>query len=584
MTIEPKRIRLSRDFLIAAGIFAFALLIRLIYFFQASDNPASYTPTVDSVTYHEAACGLLKEGVMDGRFFWQSFFYPFFLSRLYYFTGPSVVAAKLFNFLLGSVTAVLIYALGKKLFGRQTAILAAVIFALYGPCISFEAELLATAWACFFAVSLVMLLIKSAEPSAKKWFCLAAGIFAGLSIITRATFVPFVAASAIWLAWKLWRNSLTHKSAVLKTLSFVGPAMVIPLMVGLLCYIKIGCFFMLPPSGSVNLYIGNNPNSEQTVMIRPGEQWNDLMAMPQMNGIDDKKGDARFYMQKFLDYMKNNPGSYLKGLLNKTSQFCCSRELPRNTDVYINRKYSSLMSVLIFKIGNFGFPFGLLLPLAAIGIALNFRRIPIVILLFLILYPLSLILVFICDRYRLPIIPILCIPAAVTILQIYHVLKIRRFVKAAVIILAVLILAIAVSLAGPFVQEKYDYQAEMDYFVAFGYYSKEDYAKAYEYVSKAIARRQDYADAYALLGMIYSDTGRPDLAVESLSKSLEIYPIPYIRRYLLARNLLKLNRTDEAGRQLTQALAASEQKMDFKRSSIIRNLMALIPEPNAPAE
>jgi len=581
MTTESKQTRLSRDLLIAAVIFAFALLVRLIYFYQASNNPAFLTPIIDSAAYHQAARKLLTEGVMSEQFFWQSFFYPFFLSRFYYLTGPSVVAAKLFNFLLGSVTAVLIYVLGKKLFGRQTGVIAAIIFALYGPCISLEAELLAAGWACFFSALLVILLIETAKPDAKILLWLATGICAGLSIITQSPFVPFVAASGIWLIWKLWRNSSSFASTALKMLSFIGPAAAIPLMVGLLSYIEIGCFYPLPRSGPVNLYIGNNPNSEQTLMIRPGEQWRDLMAMPRINGIKDKREQGRFFMQKFLNYAKNNPAAYLKGLLIKTSQFCCSREVPRNIDVYINRKYSSLMSVLIFKIGNFGFPFGLLLPLAVIGIVLNFRRIPVVIFLFLLLYPLSVVLVFVCSRYRLPIIPILCIPAAMTIRQICHVLKVRHFIEAAFLILVVSTLAIAAGIPAPLPREKYDYEAEMYYTVAFEYYNKDDYIKAHEYVSKAIALRQGYADAYALLGMIYSSTHRPDLAVEYLSKSLEIYPVPHIRRYLLAYNLLKLNRPDEAKKQLIQALAASEQKLDFESSSAIRKLLDKIPEPNA---
>jgi 4-amino-4-deoxy-L-arabinose transferase-like glycosyltransferase len=584
MTTKSKQIRLSSNFLIAAVIFTLALLVRLIYFYQAGDNPTFLTPIIDSAAYHHAAHKLATEGIFGRQFFWQSFFYPFFLSRLYSLTASSIVAAKLFNLVLGSVTAVLIYVLAKKLFSRQTAVIAALIFAFYGPCISFEAELLTTAWACFFSVLLVLLLIKTAEPGAKNRLCLIAGICAGLSIITRAPFVPFVVASGIWLVWKLWRNSPTRRSAALKTLSFIGPAAAIPMMVGLLSYIETGCFYPLPRSGSVNLYVGNNPNSEQTLMVRPGEPWRDLIATPRTHGIKDKREQAHFFMQKFLNYVKNNPAGYLKGLLNKASQFCCSREVPRNIDVYINRKYSSLMSVLTFKIGSFGFPFGLLLPLAVTGIALNFRRIPIVLLLFLLLYPLSLVLVFVCARYRAPTIPILCIPAALTIQQISRALKVRRFAKAALLILVVSTLAIAAGIDGPFAPEKYDYEAEMYYCVAFEHYNKADYIKAHEYVSKAIARRQDYADAYALLGMIYSRMGRPDLAVEYLSKSLEIYPVPHIRRYILARNLLKLNRPDEAREQLTQALTASEQKMDFDRSSAIKKLLNKIPEPNTPVE
>src|SRR4030043_383484 len=128
MTAGSQPIRLSRDFLIASVIFAFALSVRLIYFFQAADNPAFATPIIDSATYHAVAHKLATEGEMGGQFFWQSFFYQFFLSRLYSVTGSSITAAKLFNFLLGSVTASLVYVIGKKFFGRQVGTIAALMF------------------------------------------------------------------------------------------------------------------------------------------------------------------------------------------------------------------------------------------------------------------------------------------------------------------------------------------------------------------------------------------------------------------------------------------------------------------------
>jgi tetratricopeptide (TPR) repeat protein len=315
-------------------------------------------------------------------------------------------------------------------------------------------------------------------------------------------------------------------------------------------------------------------------MIRPGEQWRNLIKMPIINGDEEPAEQSRFFMKLFLDYVKNHPANFLKGLLDKASQFCTSREVPRNIDIYIYRKFSPLLSILFFKIGRFGFPFGLLLPLAIIGIALNFRRMPPVILLLLLLYPLSLILVFVCSRYRLPTIPILCIPAAVAVRQIAQTLKDRRFAKACLLVLAVTALAAAFSLDGPFVQEKYDYQSEIYYCTAFELYEKADYAKAYEYVSKAIAGRKNYADAYALLGYIYAKTDKPDLAVENLSKSLEINPEPHIRRFKLAENLLKLNRPAEAREQLIKALADSDKKKDYNTSRNIQKLLSQIPDPN----
>jgi tetratricopeptide (TPR) repeat protein len=215
---------------------------------------------------------------------------------------------------------------------------------------------------------------------------------------------------------------------------------------------------------------------------------------------------------------------------------------------------------------------------------LNFRSIPPVLLLFLFLYPLSLVLVFVCSRYRTPVIPVLCIPAALAISQISRLFKSRLFLKAGLLMALVAMLAIGFSLDGPFVQEKYDYLPEMYYCVAFELREKGDFIKARDYASMAVAARPDYADALALLGRAYSSTGRPDLAVEYLSKSLQINPDHYIRRYFLAENLLKLNRPAEAKEHLNRALTEAEQKMDFFRLGAMQGLRKQIPEPNVPVE
>ena len=109
-------------------------------------------------TYDEIASRLIYDGVMNDRYFWQSFYYPFFLSRLYYFTGQSILAAKLFGVFLGSFTCALLYYLAKMLFSRTVGIIAALILAFYGPVIFFDAKLLATGWACFWSVLILLLL------------------------------------------------------------------------------------------------------------------------------------------------------------------------------------------------------------------------------------------------------------------------------------------------------------------------------------------------------------------------------------------------------------------------------------------
>ena len=577
---KPKSIRLSKDLVIALIIFAAALSVRLVYLYQISDTLTFLSPTIDSGTYDRAARRLIADGVMEEPFFWQSFFYPFFLSRLYYFTGSSIVVAKLFGVAVGSATSMLVYFLGKSLSSRTTGVIAALIVAFYGPLIFFEAELMATGWAAFWSVVLIGLLLKAAKPQTTRPIYLLTGLCSGLAVITRPSFVPFAVAAGTWLISKVWRGDSAHKTAAAKISLFVCGAVIIPALVGGLSYIETGSFRFLPESGPLNLYIGNNPDAEHTVTLRPGREWNQVTALPYIHGIEDKDRHPVFFMQQFLHYVKNDPGDYLKGLLYKTIQFTSSREIPRNFDVYLNRKFSSLLGVLTFKAGRFGFPFGLLLPFAILGLVLNAKRIPVPVFLFLILHPLSIIFVFVCARYRAPVIPVLAVAAAFAVEKAVQFFRQRRFRALCLLSSVVLVIAAASSLAGPFGPEKFNYEAEMYYLAAFAPYKNDDFEKADELLSKAIELKPDYADAYILRGTIYSKAGRTPLAVECLSKAIELAPDFYPGRYRLAENLIKLGQPELAAEQLRIALADSQRQNNYFMSAAIKSLLDEVSDPN----
>ncbi len=582
MALKLKPIRFSKDFIIILIILSIALSIRLIYLVQISSSPAFLIPAIDSSTYHKAAHGLITDGTMADTFFWQGFFYPFFLSRFYYFTGSSVVAAKIFGAVLGAVTCALVYFLSRQLFSRSTSIIAALIVSLYGPLVFFETELLATGWAAFWSVSLILLLLRSAKPQAKLPLYVLTGLCIGLAVITRAFFIVFVAAASLWLIWKIRLGARNRKEALTRIILFVCAAMTVPIIVGCMSYIERGYFAPLPQAGAINLYIGNNPDSEQTVALRPGRQWEKIFVLPQMHDIKDKAEYPAFFMQQFIDYVKSEPGDFLKGLLRKTTKFTSSREIPRNFDVYLNRRYSSLLSMLVFKVGKFGFPFGLLLPFAFVGLILNIRRIPSPVLLFLILYPLSVILVFVCARYRAPYIPILALPAALGIRKAAVFLRQRRFAALCLLISAVVVIAAASSLAGPFNTETFNYEAEMYYLIAYPSYKNGDIEQADKLLARAIELKSDYADAYILRGTMYWQADQPQRAVEYLSKAVELAPDFYIGRYRLAENLIMLDKHAPAAEQLRIALNDSKRQKNPYMSARIETLLSRITEPNAP--
>ena len=60
---------------------------------------------------------------------------------------------------------------------------------------------------------------------------------------------------------------------------------------------------------------------------------------------------------------------------------------------------------------RFRFPFGVLLPLVTLGLLYYYEQVPVVVKLFLILYPLSIILVFVTAGYKVSVVPIMSIMA-----------------------------------------------------------------------------------------------------------------------------------------------------------------------------
>jgi hypothetical protein len=47
-------------------------------------------------------------------------------------------------------------------------------------------------------------------------------------------------------------------------------------------------------NGGINFWIGNNPDSERTVAIRPGRSWDALDKELRLAGADDSEGEVQF--------------------------------------------------------------------------------------------------------------------------------------------------------------------------------------------------------------------------------------------------------------------------------------------------
>lgn len=530
---------------ISVGIVGLALTIRMIYLYEVSKSPTFLIPIIDSKAYDMIARELVEERNMSTHFFYQAFFYPFFLSIIYFLSNTSIVCAKVIQVSIGAIACVLTFFMGQKVFDRRTGILAGVIIALYGPLIAFEGELLATSLASFWTLVLLHLFLK-ADNKKGDFFYFVLGLCGGLSIITRATFIPFFVAASCWLVYALNRSSMVWWMIAGKYAFILAGFLFIIIPVSLQSLIITGSFSPLPASGALNFYMGNNPEISEIMAARPGGRWEELLSLPLRHGAKSMEDANKYYRQQVLNYALTEPVHFLFRLGRKTVHFFSSREIPSNFDLYLSRKYSKLFSILTWKIHGFGFPFGVLMPMAILGLVLSWRKIPMPIMLFLILYPSAIILVFVTARYRAPMVPVLAVLAAAGCLRMIEKIKEKQWRHTAAMAGIVVVIGLLSSIAGPFSAEKLNFEAEMYYSLGSEKAEKGNIEEGISDLKKAIQLDPEYTAAYHNLGGILFKAGRADEALTYFMKALEINSRLTSIHSNIGHTLLKLGRTDQA--------------------------------------
>ena len=516
---------LSKEFWIAFAVFLLALLVRGVYLSQSSDNPTFYLPIIDSMTYDGLARSLAKGEPMTAEFFWQQFFYPFFLSVVYFLSNSSLLWAKIIQAVLGAGTCLLTYMLGKKIFNRTAGIIAGCMTALYGPLIFFESELLAAGWAAFWSVALILLFLKTAEKKTLL-ICLALGVCGALSAITRPNFIPFLAGGVVWLIVVWIRADVDIKKLVQRMAVALAGFLIVTIPVTIKNYQLTDRVSFLPATGGLNFYLGNNPEITG-VGIRPGLDWNKLSYLSWDEGLRTLDEQQQFYYSKTFEYIRTQPLSFTKGIMQKTAEFFGSREIPGNVDAYMFRQWSSLLKILMWKAGPFGFPFGLLLQLAILGLVFYWRKIPVPLLLFILFYSASVILAHIEARYRMPIVGPMCVLAGAAIVKIVEIIRAKEWPKVGRASILIIVVAAVCSIPGPFYSEKpenINYEAELYYGLGSTLKRRGRLKEAIKNYNQAVRIKPDYAEAYYKLGGIFALQGKIDPAIKQYRKALEIEP------------------------------------------------------------
>jgi len=495
---EAKIKLFQEETLLVLALFLLAFVIRFVYLNQIKLNPYFDTPQIDALWHHNWAKEIAGGDWIGKEVFFRAPLYPYFLGILYALFGKSFYLPRLIQIIVGSLSCVLIFLLAKKLFNRTAGIIASVIACFYAPFIYFDAELLIPVLIIFLDLMLILLLL-SAEVRLKKRWWLLAGTMLGLSAVARPNiliFVPFV------LLWICMRFREKNKNRIIPSaLFFLLGSFLIISPVTIRNWVVEKDFVVISSQGGMNFFIGNNPISDgktatAAFVSLPLEDYRDNVWISSIRLAEESVGKklkpseiSNFWFKQGLNFIQTHPLKYLRLLSKKLYYFLNSYEIESNKNLYFFSRWSSLLRLFLWD-RLLRFPFGIICPLAILGIILNAKywRKYFLLYAFVFSYMLSVILFFVTSRFRLPVVPFLIILASYSVYWLVD--KIRNGqTRPFLISLSILIPLFLITNSN-----------------LFG------------------IKETDLSRTYNSLGMVYAKKGQHDAAITIYQKGLEINP------------------------------------------------------------
>jgi Flp pilus assembly protein TadD/4-amino-4-deoxy-L-arabinose transferase-like glycosyltransferase len=399
--------RLPVGFWLALGV-GFAL--RLWYVSDLAQQPWFGYPLVDSLTFDRAAREILAQG-HPGTFF-RPPFYPYFLAALYAGFGRSFGAVAAVQSLLGLAALYPAYRLGERWFGRTAAIAGAWIGACYPLRIFFEGEVLDVTLFSFLLLWGLWALWRGLER-ASGLALLLSGLLLGAAALTRPNVLftlPFVALGAA-LAFRR-EGSMRAATAAAWALG-VALAMA-PTAVH--NWRTEGAFVPVAANGGVNFYLGNERSADGRTPVPPGLRWEAVMLRPIREGHGSLSAQDRWWYARAGEEIAAAPGRWLRLLGVKTALFFNAAEASNN-------KALAHFTAVSFPVRHYRWWYGVLVCLGAVGCVARPGRGSLFLALFTAGFAGSVVLFFVAERYRLPLVPLFASAAAAGVLELRGALR-----------------------------------------------------------------------------------------------------------------------------------------------------------------
>ena len=601
-------------------IFVTVFLLRIVVLTRLTGSPFLLPMRGDMHFYDDWAQRILHGQLTDHLAFYGLPLYAYLLALIYKLAGYGAFVPGLLQACLDAGTAVVLYKLGVSVFspssekeagkthgdllsfvlrkgGHVVGTLAAIGWAFFVPAQAYAAILMPTAWSVFVFWFLLWLIVRtSSAPSAPASFVY--GLFTGVAAMGVATILfltPLLLAAIVFKPppTSHERSRIAKLSAI--ALLFLGIGLgTSPCWIHN-CFVARDPVFLSAHSG-VNFWIGNNPLATGYPRFPPGlHAGQEVMLKESINVAEKAAGRplkrsevSAYWFAKAKAYIGRHIGSWLNLLWTKACNFWNAFQYDDLSMITALREHQ-----VIFP----GLRFGVVAALAIPGLLIAWIALPLSrwITAAVVLHMVSLLSVFVTERYRLAAVPGLLLFAAYGMWVLWESCAMVNYRRASIYVLLLVLATWFVSIpkrdpslwaldsynAGWQALESNDLPlAEQKLKVAYAYVPENaevnfalgnlrlgqgDKPTAKSYYFNTLRLDPNHEGAYNNLGILALEEKRWSLAAKFFAKALEQDPNDAKTHYLLAKIFLVERDLENARKEIDRAIELEPNQPEFAK-------------------
>lgn len=604
-------IRNRRRALLSICVFAAVALLRVVALARLTNSPSLFPAHRDMHFYNDWALRILRGDWTDHLAFYGLPLYPYLLAGIYKIFGYNPFMPGLLQAGLDGGTAVIICHLAIRILesGRATnaptlagavlryrgeiiGVIAGLGWGLFMPAQAYSIILMPSAWLVFVFWLLVWQIVARRRAPGLIWMLLI-GVVVGVTAMGIATilFIIPLLLAAVFLKWEIPSKGARVMAAC---------AIVAGTMMGTLPAFAHNYFVARDPvfisaHSGINFWIGNNPWANGYPRFPPGlHAGQEAMLQDSISGAEAAAGHplkrsevSAYWSGKARNYIAHNFGAWLRLLGLKVVNFWNAFRYDDLSVITTLREEGVIFS---------GLSFGLVSALAIPGLSLAYFRFPLSrwVAAAIGLHMISLLVVFVTERYRLAAVPGLLVFAAFGLWEFWESCVMGRY-RRAVVYVALVVLAIlfvsqpkrepslwaldsyntglqALDLGHLDVaQRKFDFayayvpdNAELNFALGNLRLARGDRDAAKSYYFTTLRLDPRHKGSYNNLGVVALEENRGQLAIDFFAKALQQNPRDAKTHYLLAQSHLSIGDLKGARSEIEQALKLDSRQPEFQ--------------------